>query len=253
MNCVKTLGILGGMGPAATAYFLCMLVAATPAGADADHIPVVAVSDPRIPDRTDAYLNGRDGEVLEALHERLTRLERLGADAFAMPCNSAHYWADALKLRTALPLIHVAEASLDVVATRLPQARRIAVIGTPVTLRSGFYQRHVLARALIWQEIPDAMLEGAIMPAIRAVKAGRIEEGAALLRPAVNEVIDEGADAVLLACSEIPLALDAGVCPELIDTNAALAQACVTWALAESERSARRNCPQAEIGRGGAK
>ena len=227
---MKTLGIIGGMGPAATADFLAKIVAHTAAIKDDDHVPCVVINDPRIPDRTDAFLEGREAEVLGALTARLQRLEDAGVDGVAIPCNSAHHWADALQARARAPLLHIADASLKKVQVDLPHAHRIALMATPVTYRSGFYQRRMQARGLIHHEIADALLLEKILPGIRAVKAGETQIGASLLSKAASQILEGGAEAVLMACTEIPIALADHGDARLVDTNAALAAACVAWA-----------------------
>jgi aspartate racemase len=227
---LKTLGVLGGMGPAATADFIAKLVARTKAAKDDEHVPCVVISDPRIPDRTDAFLAGREGEVLEALTLRLRQLEAAGVEGFVMPCNSAHHWAEALELRARIPLLHIADASLARVQRRLPEARRIAIMATPVTVCSGFYQRRLQMRGLEHHGIEEALQRECIMPGIRAVKADDLQVATGLLAQAVERILASGADAVLMACTEIPIALSRNEDPRLIDTNAALADACVEWA-----------------------
>lgn len=226
----KTLGVLGGMGPAATADFIAKLVAGTPAAKDDEHVPCIVINDPRIPDRTDAYLQGAEDGVLEALTQRLRQLERAGADGFVMPCNSAHHWAEALHARTRLPFLHIAQASLAAVKRQMPGAVRVAVMGTPVTLRSGFYQRRMPAFGFTPHPIGQELLDGLIMPGVRRVKGGDIVGAAAVLSAAVEALLDDGAEAIILACTEIPVALHGNRDARLIDSTAALAMACAKWA-----------------------
>lgn len=227
---LRMLGVLGGMGPAATADFIAKLIARSNAAQDDEHVPCIVSNDPRIPDRTTAYLERREADVLDALVRRLHWLEEAGAEAIAMPCNSAHHWAEALERRARAPLLHIADASLAAVRSTLPDARRVAIMATPVTVRSGFYQRRMAALGLEHHEIGDDLLSAQIVPGIRLVKAGDVAGAAIVLRAAVDAVIESGADAVLLACTEIPIALAGQIDPRLIDTNAALADACVAWA-----------------------
>lgn len=226
----RTLGILGGMGPAATADFIAKLIQHTAATRDEEHVPFVVINDPRIPDRTEAYMSGRETEVLDALTLRLRRLEDAGVDGVAMPCNSAHHWADELQRRTHLPLLHIADAALDAVALQAPAARRVAVMGTVLTQHSGFYQARMAQRALVFHPIETALTANTIMPGINCMKAGDAQTAAALLNAAVDQVFADGAEAILLACTEIPVALRERTTPGLIDANAALARACVAWA-----------------------
>ena len=84
------IGVLGGMGPAATLDFMAKLLRLTPAERDQDHVPLVVVSDPRVPDRVGPILRGRGESPLAALQAGVRRLERAGARCIAIPCHTAH-------------------------------------------------------------------------------------------------------------------------------------------------------------------
>ena len=88
----KVLGVLGGMGPAATVAFLEQLQALTPAAGDADHIRVIADINPRVPNRnTEPEAAGRE------LARMAAALRDAGAEVLAMPCNTAHAHAAAMR------------------------------------------------------------------------------------------------------------------------------------------------------------
>jgi aspartate racemase len=230
---MKTVGVLGGMGPAATVDFVAKLVAVTAARCDAEHIPCIVINDPRIPDRTDGFLSGRGAEIAEALRVRLRRLEDAGADGFVMPCNSAHHWAEALTEYARIPLLHIADASLEALRISGHRARRIAIMGTPVTLGSGFYQRRIAALG-IEALTPDKAAVAEILAGIRLVKAGQLSEAEHRLTDAASRLFDIGADTIIMACTEIPLALARFPDDRLVDSTSALAHACMAWAISGS-------------------
>ena len=99
MNGKKTIGILGGMGPLATADLFEKITLLTKAETDRDHIRVYIDSNTNIPDRTAAILNGGADPVPE-MADALKHLEQCGADCVIMPCNTAHYFLP-------LSLIHI--------------------------------------------------------------------------------------------------------------------------------------------------
>ena len=219
------LGVLGGMGPMATADFLAKLVRATPAARDQDHIPTLVCSAADIPDRNAAIL-GHGPDPLPAMQAALRRLEAAGAARIAMPCNTAHHWHAALQAGTRLPILHI----VDAVAQSLAAAGIVGPIGllaTDGTLRTDLYPQR-LARHGWSCRRPDAQGQAAVMAAIRAVKAG--QAGAtALLRAQAEQLRAAGCERVVMACTEIPLALAdvpalRGV---LVDATEALARACV--------------------------
>lgn len=223
------LGVLGGMGPMATVDFLAKLVRATPAGRDQDHIPTLVCSAVDIPDRADAIL-GTGPDPLPALRAALARLEAGGATRIAIPCNTAHHWHAALQAATALPILHIVDAVAETLArsgTGTGSGGRIGLLATDGTLRSGLYPER-LARHGLACRAPDEAGQAAVSAAIRLVKAGRVAEATPLLEAQVRALAEAGCDRVVMACTEIPLAL-AGSDPSglLVDATEALARACV--------------------------
>lgn len=224
-----TVGVLGGMGPLATVDFLRKLVEATPARTDQDHIPLLVRFCPEIPDRSEAVL-GRGPSPLKALREAARSLEEAGAGCIAIPCNTAHLWHDDIARALGIPILHIADAALAD-AARTGPARRVGLLATSATLKARIYQSR--GDALCWIEPDPAEVEACVMPGIRAVKSNRIDEGRRLLSKAAHRLLDRGADRLLLACTEIPIALaDVPLPVPVIDPTLALARACVQWARA---------------------
>ncbi len=116
------LGVLGGMGPAATVDFMAKLIRLNPAERDQDHLPVIVLSDPRVPDRVGPVVDGRGRSPLPALRAGVGALERAGAQAIAIPCHTAHHWYAQLAAATSLPILHI----VDAVLAELVEARAAA-------------------------------------------------------------------------------------------------------------------------------
>ncbi|HUL67072.1 MAG TPA: amino acid racemase [Burkholderiaceae bacterium] len=219
------LGVIGGMGPLATADFFCKLVDATPAERDEDHVPVLIHSVPQLPSRPAAIL--RNGpSPLPALLQARDRLLAAGASMLAMPCNTAHYWYDDLIRGIDVPFPHIADA----VARDLPPPpARIAIIATAATLSAGIYAKRIDAR-YEWITPTGAEYEAAVQPCIDAVKRNARVEAGRRVEPVVAALLGRGAERVVLACTELPVALDAVAASTLaacIDSTAALARACI--------------------------
>lgn len=236
---LPTIGVLGGMGPAATADFYRKLVEATPAQRDQDHLPVLIHSVPQIPDRASSYLHGAPSP-LPMLARFARELQASGAQAIVMPCNTAHLWYDELRDAVEIPILHIVDSVLE--ALRDCEVRTIGVIGTGATLAGQLYPRRsrTMGRAeLRWIEPTAIAQQSRVTPGIEAVKAGRIEQARGLLQPVARELVEHGAQALVLACTEIPLVLgdrDTGVAT--FDATQLLAEATVRWAIQHSPPAA---------------
>lgn len=220
-----TLGVLGGMGPAATAEFLRLLAARVPAADDQHHPRVVMLSDPSVPDRSAALTDGGPSP-LSAIREGLTTLARWGADLLAVPCNTAHVYIDAIRAELPVPVVHIVDVTLRAAIAVSPEGGWLAA--TAGTVASGLYQRRAaeLGYRLM---LPGAAAQAPIHRAAVLVKAGRTAEAGCLLASAVQPLWRQEALPVLTACTELPLAYDAaGLPPDAtVSSLDALAVACV--------------------------
>jgi aspartate racemase len=230
---MKTLGIIGGMGPLATHDFYRKVIEATPAADDPQHIPVVMVADTQIPLRIPAW-EGRGPSPLPALIVAAQRCVAAGAQVLAMPCNTAHFWF--AEMAAAVPgatFLHIADETLRRVPTPSQGALRLGLTGTHVTLAMGLYQDAAVRLGLrIEWVLPDAPTQTAITQAIADVKGGRIAAGADAFKLALTSMQAAGAQAVVLACTELPVLLPALQSDlQLIDATQCLANACVAACL----------------------
>ncbi|MEI6418931.1 MAG: amino acid racemase [Sphingomonadales bacterium] len=212
----RTIGVIGGMGPAATADFLAKLVALAGAAADADHPRVLVDSNAQVPDRNAAMAGGPSpGPVLA---DMAARLVAQGATVLAMPCNAAHGWADAVRAVPGAQFISIMEAAIAQAMAVRPRCIGIIAIGP--TLAFDLYGRASPVPVLA----ADVAL---VQPAITRIKAGdRGRHVRAVLASEARRLADAGAGAIIAACTEAPLVLRAGDVPvPLVDATAALAQA----------------------------
>lgn len=227
----RILGVLGGMGPLASAHFMVRLTELTPAGRDQDHIPAILWSDPRVPDRTAARL-GDGPDPLPWLLRGLRGLKAAGCGAVAIPCNTAHGWYDALAAE-GVPILHIVDAAADALA-RVHPGGTIGVMGTAATLAMRLYQDRLGARGWTTLVPTETEMTGKVSPGIALVKAGRVAEAYAPLAEVATSLVRRGAGAVVLGCTEIPLGIKAGPWESLgfpvIDTIDELARAAIAWA-----------------------
>lgn len=222
----EVIGILGGMGPAATADFYTKLVGLTVAHRDQDHPQVIIWSDPTIPDRTEALL-GLGPDPTDSLIRGAQTLAAGGATLLAVPCSTAHAFAPVAAAAAGLPLVNMIDEVARHLRTHYPTIRRVGLLATTGTITAGLYQEP-LKQVGITTEVPDPDLQdSSVMSAIRAVKAGAPQDRTtSMLLPAVRALVDQGAQALIAGCTEVPLGLAVQACPvELVDPTLLLAAA----------------------------
>jgi aspartate racemase len=225
------IGVLGGMGPLATLDFFSKVISETPAKGDADHVPMLIQSDPRIAPRPAAIL----GEGRSPLPELLAGRDRLivaGAMALVMPCNTAHFWYADLLEGCTVPFLSIVDASVNELSLLADAGSTIGIIATRATLAAQIFDP-ALIRSGYTVMLPDETdINTLVLPGIELVKAGDTLRGGQLIEEAVQVLLNRGARAVILACTETPLALDALQSPlrrHCVDSTAALARAAVAW------------------------
>lgn len=218
----RVLGVLGGMGPAATLAFLARVQALTPAEGDADHIRVVMDMNPQVPDR-----NTRPGEAEAELAAMALRLKTAGAEVLAMPCNTAHAQKAGI-LAAGLPFI-------DMIAETVAAAKDVGVEAVGVLATPG--GEALYAPALQTGGMRPVLLAGAdrdiFMACIYAVKRGDVgPEVRARMRSLAETLIGAGARTIIAGCTEVPLLLaQADIDVPLIDSAEVLARASVNICL----------------------
>lgn len=196
------IGVLGGMGPAATADFFRRLIAATPARRDQDHLHIIIDNDPSVPDRTQALLNGGP-DPSPTLIAMGRRLEAAGANILVAPCNTAAAFTDAVAEAVEIALLKWDDAVVDRLRELRPYSRRIGVLATTGTIRTGIYRSQLERTGLHCLE-PINRVQDQVGALIVARKSG---VPAADLMPALASCVlhlrDQGAQEVLLACTEL--------------------------------------------------
>lgn len=225
----KTIGILGGMGPLATADLYRKLVLLTDAASDSEHIRVYIDSNTTIHDRTAAILSG-GANPLPAMTDSLRKLESCGADCIIMPCNTAHYFLPKLQELTKVPFVSMLEAAAKTCRARYP-GQTAAVLATKGTLTSGLYQKTLEAEGVPYL-IPEAAEQEQLMTVIyEGVKAGAPPEAyRAEYLSVLNAMEARGAGYFILGCTELPLAAQLlGADRPAVDPTEELAKAAIRF------------------------
>lgn len=222
------IGVLGGMGPAATVDFMAKLVGLTPAQRDQDHLPVVVANLPQVPDRSAAIL-GQGPDPLPALLRGIRLLNQSGAGVIVVPCNTSHHWYQAMSAASQAPILHIAQVCVQ----RVEPGTRTLILGTRGALRSGFYQRALLDHGCPWELPAEGDEQTAVDECIRRVKAGQDKAAGNSLADVLRTAAGRGVGAVILGCTELPIALSHSGSQGLntVDSSLELARAAVDHAL----------------------
>jgi aspartate racemase len=194
---MKTVGILGGMGPEATVLLMQKVMAAVPARDDADHIPLIVHQNPRVPSRIRRLIDGVGEDPGPVLVGMARDLQAAGADALAMPCNTAHAYAPLIAAATPLPFLDMRAATV----AALPRGR-IGMLASPAVRITGAFDAAFAAAGLtpVWPED-----EGPVLALIRAVKAGNTGQVAEGALATLAAQAARTSDHLLVACTELSL------------------------------------------------
>ena len=201
-NDTKILGVLGGLGPMATAYYLELMIRMTDAATDQEHLQSIVMNFPSVPDRT-AYILGRSKESpLEPMIALGQQLKAMGAAVIATPCITAHYFHQSLQEGIGLPVIH----GIACIAEQLAQSgiSKVGLMATDGTVQSGIFQRQVEAQGMELI-LPDQEGQAAVMTLIyNQVKAG-LQPELSLFETVKEQLRSKGAQVVVLGCTELSM------------------------------------------------
>lgn len=197
----KTIGIIGGMGPLATADLFQKIVLHTDAACDQEHLHILIDCNTDIPDRTAALLHGGADPVPE-LTKSARRLADMGAEGLVMPCNTAHGFYAAVSQAVDIPVLHMIELTRD--ALRERGVTCAGLLATDGTVETGVYQKSFDGSGITLLT-PEREGQAAVMDIIyNGVKAGDTAHDASAFRRACEELLVRGAQTLILGCTELP-------------------------------------------------
>ncbi len=231
----RVIGIMGGMGPEATIDLYKQIIDLTPASKDQDHIKVLIHSNPKIPDRTEAIAAGGPSP-LPYLIESARILEKGGAGIIAIACNAAHHYFPDIQQSTGIPVLNMIEETCRRLRRRMPEIQTAGLLATDGTLQSGVYNQ-VMSKAGLKILVPEEEEQRKIQSAIDGVKARNSNRRTMdIFESAAMKLIDRGAQAIILGCTEIPLAFDPGkIDRPCLNPTRILARTAVDWALGKRQ------------------
>lgn len=199
----QTVGVLGGMGPAATVDFLARIIAATPAERDQDHLHVLVDCNPQVPDRS-AFLRSEGPDPRPSLVAMAKGLEQAGARFLVMACNTAHAFAEDIRAEVAIPLVDWPSVVADAVS--VAGVKRVGILASTGTLDANIYRIPLEARG-IRSVVPTPTGQARVVRAIYGPEGvKRLGPGSQVARrdllAGAEDVVGQGATAVILACTE---------------------------------------------------
>jgi aspartate racemase len=202
-------GVIGGVGPAATVDFLNKIVRNTSAVRDQDHIKLVVEHNPQIPDRT-ASLIGDGPDPTVAMYSACKKLEASDADLIAIPCNTAHAFVERIQPYLSIPIVNMLYETIAYSTGHYPARKTVGLLATAGTVESRVYH-DVAEPAGLNLIVPDAAHQTLVMQAIygeQGVKAGHTAGVCVTqLMQALTHLVERGAEVILLGCTELPLLL----------------------------------------------
>ncbi len=233
----KILGVIGGLGPMATAYFMELVTSMTKAEKDQDHLQIMIYSVPAIPDRTAYILRKSTDSPMPEMVQLGQQLTQAGAQCIAIPCITAHYFWQELCGQISVPVLNAIAGTTQCLQDR--NIRRVGIMATDGTIATGLLQR-TLEAAGIEVILPDAVNQQGVMDLIyRDIKAGK-KPDMALFAQIRKSLFDAGAQVIILACTELSLIKkDYPIGPGFIDAMEVLAQQAVLYCGAELKEEYR--------------
>ncbi|MEM9774460.1 MAG: amino acid racemase [Chloroflexota bacterium] len=202
----KTVGVIGGLGPEATLDFYAKLIQKTQATSDQEHLQVIINSNPKVPNRQDALL-GDGPSCAPSLIDSAKALERAGADFLVMVCNTAHAYEHHIKSAVPLPFVSIINESVQACFHNMPIMQRVGLLAADGCLAANLYQTE-FKRAGVECLTPTDANQQELMELIFQIKANDHDLGTSLkIEQLAQNLIDQGADVILAACTEVPLVL----------------------------------------------
>lgn len=216
----RVLGVLGGMGPEATVDFMDKLVTATPAEVDQDHIETVVHNDPKIPDRNQAILEGAESP-LPRLKRNVNRLEELGVDVLALPCNTAHYYFEDLASESDAALINMISRTREVIEEMGIESA--GLLATETVMEAGVYDDEFAESPVDLVEPAD---RDALMSCIYDIKRKNHQQAQDSYDEVIRQLMEREVSCLIVGCTDLAL-LEVEFDIPVVDTTSVLVDACI--------------------------
>lgn len=239
----KTIGIIGGMGPKATALLFNYIIDYTDASSDQDHIRIIIDNNTKIPDRTNALLFGGESPKKElTLSAKI--LKQAGADFIIVPCNTSHFYLQDISQETGIPILSmIHEVALQINDRKY---NKVGLLATDGTIQTNLYGK-AFRTAGVETLIPDNEGQRCVMDFIyNCIKSGNYDYDLHNLKCVLNTLYNKGAQTIVLGCTELSFGFDYfGIEGNFIDALKVLAKSSVLFAgypVKDTHESKKRYC-----------
>lgn len=199
---MNSFGIIGGLGPMATAYLLQLIVDMTDAATDQEHLDAIVFNRPTVPDRTAYILDNTKPSPVPPMVDMAQKLESLGVCAIGTPCVTAHSFHEELQRSVNVPFIHMVQETAAYL--KAAGCKKAGIMATTGTVRMGLFQT-ALAENGVAFVLPDEEMQQNVMSLIYDnVKAG-LPADMEKFRAVSDHLRKEGCDAIILGCTELSI------------------------------------------------
>ena len=233
MTTPKIVGVIGGLGPEATLDFFAKVLAKTQAATDQEHLHLIINNRPDVPNRNEAVA-GTGPSPGPALAENARSLAAAGADFLVMVCNAAHAFQEDITSAVALPFVSIIDETVRATLEQVPEIKKVGVLGSSGCLDARLYQDAFAERG-VSTLVPEGEKHDTFMQLLYCIKGG--DKGAEVkteMRQLANALVDEGAEAIIAGCTEVPLVLFADdLAVPLVNSTDVLVDSTVAYALGE--------------------
>lgn len=199
---MKTLGVIGGLGPMATAYFMELVIRMTDASADQEHIPMIIYNMPQIADRTKYLLGLSEQNPIPDIVECGKKLEAAGVSKLVIPCITAHAMHEVIQDSLTVPIIHIIKETACYLKER--GIKTVGLEATDGTVTTGVFQKELEAQG-IRVVLPTAENQQKVMDIIYKNVKASVPVDMERFFEVENQLKQDGADVILLGCTELSM------------------------------------------------
>lgn len=218
---MKKLGVIGGLGPLATAYFYELITEFTKINIEQEHLEIILISKPQIPDRTLYILDNSKPSPLPDIISTGKTLKACGAELIAIPCVTAHFFMKEIYEGIGVPIIDMIKET--VLELKSANIKKVGIMATTGTIKSGIFERALVAEG-ITPVIPDENTQKNVMYLIYdCIKAGLPLDMEVFGRVS-DTLSSKGAECIILGCTELSMAKRENIGKGYIDVLEVLAK-----------------------------